>query len=115
MEISALKPNVNASDLQIEKLAGNSHASERQKVDAVSREFEAVMLRQILTDATKKIFSSDTDPESSSDGIYKDMITNTLADSISRSGEFGLARSLAKHLQQEFKTDHAPAQGELQP
>ena len=43
------------------------------------------------------------------------MITNTLADSISRSGEFGLARSLAKQLQQEFKTDHAPAQGELQP
>ncbi len=115
MEISALKSNVNAADLQIEKLAGNSHVSERQKVDAVSREFEAVMLRQILTDATKKLFSSETDPESSSDGIYKDMVTNTLADSISRSGAFGLARSLAKQLQHEFKTDHAPVAGELKP
>jgi Rod binding domain-containing protein len=39
------------------------------------------------------------------------MVTNTLADSISRSGSFGLARSLAKQLQHEFKTDRA----ELQP
>lgn len=107
MEISALKPNINAADLQIEKLAGNSHVSEKLKVERVSREFEAVMLRQILTDATKKTFASDTEPESSSDGIYKDMITNALADSISRSGEFGLARSLAKQLQHELKTDHA--------
>lgn len=115
MEISALKSNVNAADLQIEKLAGNSHVSERQKVDAVSRDFEAVMLRQILTDATKKMFSSSDEPESSTDGIYKDMITNTLAESISHSGAFGLARSLAKQLQHEFKTDHAPAAGELKP
>jgi Rod binding domain-containing protein len=94
-----------AADLQIEKLAGNPRVSEEQKVDEVGRQFEAVMLRQILTDATKKMFSSDAEPESSSAGIYKDMITNTLADSISRSGEFGLARSLAKQLQHEFKTD----------
>lgn len=115
MEISAHQSNVRAADLGIEKLAGNSRVSEQQKVDEVSRQFEAVMLRQILTDATKKMFSSSADPESSSDGIYKDMITNTLADSISRSGEFGLARSLAKQLQHEFKTDHAPARGELKP
>lgn len=113
MEISAIKPNIAAADLQIEKLAGNSQVSERQKVEQVSREFEAVMLRQILTDATKKLFSSETDPESSSDGIYKDMVTNTLADSISRSGAFGLARSLAKQLQHELKTDHAPVAGNL--
>ena len=115
MEISALKPNVNVADLQIEKLAGNSHVSERQKVEQMSREFEAVMLRQILTDATKKLFASETDPESSSDGIYTDMVTNTLADSISRSGAFGLARSLAKQLQHELKTDHAPTAGTLKP
>lgn len=115
MQLSALQSNVRAADLQIEKLAGNSRVSEQHKVDEVSREFEAVMLRQILTDATKKMFTSDEEPESSSDGIYKDMITNTLADSISRSGEFGLARSLAKQLQHEFKTDHAPAGAELKP
>ena len=115
MEIPALQSNSRAADLQIEKLAGNSRISEEQKVTEVSRQFEAVMLRQILTEATKKTFSTSDDPESSSDGIYKDMITNTLADSISRSGEFGLARCLAKQLQHEFKTDHAPAGGELKP
>ncbi len=115
MEISPLKSNVNVADLQIEKLAGNSQVSEKLKVERVSREFEAVMLRQILTDATKKTFASDSEPESSSDSIYKDMVTNALAESISRSGAFGLARSLAKQLQHELKTDHAPVAGELKP
>jgi Rod binding domain-containing protein len=115
MEISAFQSNFRTADLQIEKLAGNPRVSEQRKVEELSRQFEAVMLRQILTDATRKMFPSETDPESSSDGIYKDMITNTLADSISRSGAFGLARSLAKQLQHELKTDHAPVGGELKP
>ncbi|KAB2646348.1 MAG: hypothetical protein DVB33_09820 [Verrucomicrobia bacterium] len=113
MEIFALKSNVNVADLKIEKQAIDSHVSEKLKVDQVSREFEAVMLRQILTDATKKTFASDSEPESSSDSIYKDMVTNVLADSIARSGAFGLARSLAKQLQHEFKTDNSPVAGEL--
>ena len=93
--------------VQIENLAGNKNLSEQQKVGEVSRQFEAVMLRQILNDATKKMFAGDEGEESASKGIYQDIITNTLADSISRSGAFGLARSLSKQLQHELKTDHA--------
>jgi Rod binding domain-containing protein len=113
MQISSIQNNVRASDIQIENLAGNSRVTEEQKVAEVSRQFEAVMLRQILGEATKKMFATDGESESSTTGIYQDMITNALADSISKSGEFGLARSLAKQLKHEVKTDHAPVAGEL--
>lgn len=104
MEISAFQRNVRAADLPIENLAGNPQLNEQAKVAEVSRQFEAVLLRQILGDAQKKIFASTTNPESVSGGIYQDLITNQLADSISRSGAFGLARSLETQLQREFKT-----------
>lgn len=112
MEITALQRNVRAADIQIENLAGNKQLNENAKVGEVSRQFEAVLLRQILGDAQKKIFASTMNPESSSGSIYQDMITNQLADSISRSGSFGLARSLEKQLQHEFKTDPAPTSGD---
>lgn len=115
MNISALQSNVHANDVQIENLAGNKHLSEQDKVGEVSRQFEAVMLRQILNDATKKMFAGDEGEESASKGIYQDMITNTLADSISRSGAFGLARSLSKQLQHELKTDHTSEKGVTTP
>ena len=107
MNISSIQPRVRSQDVQIENLAGNKNLSEQQKVGEVSRQFEAVMLRQILNDATKKMFAGEDGEQSASNGIYQDMITNTLADSISRSGAFGLARSLSKQLQHELKTDHA--------
>lgn len=107
MNISSIQPSIRSQDVQIENLAGNKNLSEQQKVGEVSRQFEAVMLRQILNDATKKMFAGDEGEESASKGIYQDIITNTLADSISRSGAFGLARSLSKQLQHELKTDHA--------
>jgi len=115
MQLTAIQPNVRASDIQMEHLAGNPRVTEDQKVAEVSRQFEAVMLRQILGEATKKMFAADGEGESSTKGIYQDMITNALADSISKSGEFGLARSLAKQLKHELKTDHAPTAGELKP
>ena len=107
MNISSIQPSIRSQDVQIENLAGNKNLSEQQKVGEVSRQFEAVMLRQILNDATKKMFVGDEGEESASKGIYQDIITNTLADSISRTGAFGLARSLSKQLQHELKTDHA--------
>lgn len=111
MEISALQRNVRAADIQLENLAGNTKLSEPAKVGEVARQFEAVLLRQILGDAQKKLFASTMNPESVSGGIYQDMITNQLADSISRSGTFGLARSLETQLQREFKPQPGPTPG----
>jgi len=111
MEIPSIQRQVQAADLPIERLAGNTHVSEAGKLAEVSRQFEAVLLRQILGDAQKKVFASSMNPESVASGVYQDMITNQLADSISRSGGFGLAGNLKQQLQHQLKTEPSTAAG----
>lgn len=86
----------------MESLAGNMHLSENDKLGEVSRQFEAVLLRQILQSAQKTHFATKFSGDSATSGIYKDMATTQLADSISMSGAFGLAQSLKEQLKQEL-------------
>jgi Rod binding domain-containing protein len=100
MEIPALhSQKIDASALPLESLAGNRHVSEREKIDQASRAFEAVLLRQILTDAQKPAFGSKYVSNTAIDGIYRDVVVNQLAENISKSGALGLARSLGQELQ----------------
>jgi Rod binding domain-containing protein len=80
----------------MEKLAGNPNIPQDEKVREVSRQFEAVLLRQILSEARKPVIAGGQ--QSSSSGVYDDMINNQMADDISRSGGFGLAKSLQTQL-----------------
>ena len=89
---------MNAADLPLEQLAGNPNVSQRDKVDQACKQFEAVLLRQILGEARKTVISSGGENDPTVSGIYNDMITSQLADSISRSGTFGLAKSLESQL-----------------
>ncbi len=98
MEISALQSHVKAADLPIEKLALNPNVSDSDKVGQACRQFEAVFLRQIFQEARKTVISSSATHDSAISGIYDDMINSQLADSISRSGAFGLAKSLQAQL-----------------
>jgi Rod binding domain-containing protein len=108
MNISALpSAPVRAPEVSLDKLQDNPQLTDTEKVTEVGRQFEAVLLRQILTEATKNIFGSGEKSESATNSIYQDLITNSLADNMSRSGGLGLGRVLAKQLQHECKT--APA------
>jgi Rod binding domain-containing protein len=69
-----------------------------------------LLLRQILHDAQKNVIPSRNGADSSVNGIYQDLSTAQLADSISKSGGFGLARNLEKQLSRQLlTTDSAPA------
>lgn len=106
MKISSLIESSRAAEsTPIEQLAGNKTLSESEKVAQVSRQFEAVLLRQILGSARKTVFKSKVNEDSLTSGIYQDMVTDQLAESISRSGSFGLARSLQSQLQHQLGTD----------
>jgi peptidoglycan hydrolase FlgJ len=105
MEISALQPHVNAADLPLDQLATNTHLSEKEKVGELSRQFEAVLLRQILAEAQKTVFRSKYTDDSTASSIYQDMITHQLADNISKSGTFGLAQSLNRQFTQQLHQD----------
>jgi peptidoglycan hydrolase FlgJ len=98
MDISAIQPHVKAADVPLNQLAGNKTLTEDQKVGEASRQFEAVLLRQILTESQKSAFKSKYTDNSLAGGIYRDMTVNQLADNISKSGAFGLAKSLNKEL-----------------
>ena len=98
MDIPAIQPHINASALPFEQLAGNPNVSQSDKVKEACRQFEAVLLRQILGEARKTVITSSENGDSNEAGIYNDMINNQMADSISRSGSFGLAKSLEKQL-----------------
>ena len=77
-----------------------------QKIGEASRQFEAVLLRQILSDSQKTVIPSELSDNSTAAGIYQDVITNTLADNISKSGAFGLAKTFTQQLNHP---GHTPA------
>jgi Rod binding domain-containing protein len=108
MQISPLQRHVNAADLPLEKLAGNSQVSEQEKVAELSRQFEAVLVRQILSEAQKPVFKSSLNQDSAATGIYRDMTTNQLAESISHSKGLGLADTLAQQMGRQLKLDSTP-------
>src|ERR1019366_8841951 len=98
MQISALQPKIDASHLDLESLAGNKALTQNQKIAEASRQFEAVLLRQFLSESQKPVINSEFTDNSNTAGIYQDMITNQLADSLSRGGGIGLAKTFERQL-----------------
>ncbi|MFM1770679.1 MAG: hypothetical protein RJA22_3208 [Verrucomicrobiota bacterium] len=112
MQIPALplpspRTRIEASELPLERLAANEGVSEADKIGEMSRQFEAVLLRQILSAAHKTVIQSEYSDDSAVGGIYRDMVTEQLADAISRSGSFGLAQQLQRDLTRQLPTDPA--------
>lgn len=104
MDIPAIQPHVNAADIPLEQLEGNSQLTEPQKVEELGRQFEAVLVRQILAEAQKTMFKSKYTDDSTTSSIYRDMTAQQLADQISRSGALGLGRTLSKELTKQLPT-----------
>ena len=94
MNVAALQPHINAADIPPELLSDNKQLTEDQKVGEVARQFEAILLRQILENTQKTVIPSKFSDNSTAASIYHDLVTNQLADSISKSGTLGLAKTL---------------------
>lgn len=86
------------ANLSFEQVAASSHIDQQTKIAEAARQFESVLLRQMLTDIRKPIHHSNPEGQGAANAIYDDLINGTLADSISRSGMLGFARSLEKEL-----------------
>jgi flagellar protein FlgJ len=103
MHVTALKPNSHAEDIPLERLAGNASLTEHDKIAEAARQFEAVLLRQILAETQKPLLNSKFSDNSTAAGIYRDLIGNQLADSISKSGTVGLANTLERQLDRQLR------------
>lgn len=109
MDISPLQRRVHAADQSLEQLAHNSTLSEKEKITEVSRQFEAILLRQILSEAQKSGFKTSMNKESATSSIYQDMVTSQLAQSISHTNGLGLGETLARQLSGQLKLDKTPS------
>jgi peptidoglycan hydrolase FlgJ len=98
MPLEAIQRRVQAREVPLERLSHNPHLTQQEKVGEASRQFEAVLVRQILQDAQKPVIKSKLNPDSTAASVYRDMVTSRLADSISKSGELGLAQMLNQQL-----------------
>jgi len=98
MTIASVAAQVDASHVQLESLAKNPALSQDQKIAEASRQFEAVLLRQFLSESQKPVISSGLTDDSNEAGIYRDMVTNQLADNLSRGGGIGLAKLFERQL-----------------
>jgi Rod binding domain-containing protein len=112
MNIATLQSNkVSAADIAPEALAGNKSLSEHQKIAEASRQFEAMLLRQILSESQKPVIQSAFTDNSTAAGIYQDFVTNQMADSLSKSGTLGFAQVFDRQLDHpdaaNAKTDSA--------
>ena len=98
MHVAPIQPKIDASHLQLESLANNQALTQEQKIAEASRQFEAVLLQQFLAESQKPVITSEFTDNSAEAGIYQDFITNQLADSLSRGGGLGLAKTFQRQL-----------------
>ncbi len=81
-----------------EEVGRSASLSQQEKIAELSRQFEGMLLRQMLKEARKPMLGDTLTGTSSASKIYDDMVTERLADSIARTGDFGLATSLQAQL-----------------
>jgi Rod binding domain-containing protein len=103
MNISPIQQRLDVSDVPPEQLANNSQLTEEQKIGEATRQFEALLLRQILENTQKTVIRSSFSDDSTSSTIYRDLVTAQLADSISRSGDLGLGKTLERQFTQSLR------------
>ena len=82
------------SGAPLDRLANKPHLPESEKIAEASRQFEAVLLRQILASARRTVIESDLNSPSTASDVYNDMVNDILATTISQTGAFGLANAL---------------------
>jgi Rod binding domain-containing protein len=98
MNIPPIQPPIDTSNIPIEQLVGNKHLTQQQKIHEASREFEVIMLQQILSEMQKPVITSEFTDDSTAGDIYQGYITNALAESMSKSGSFGFAKIFEQQL-----------------
>lgn len=103
MPVAAIHtPKVKPADVPLEKIISSKALDEKQKTAEMTRQFESMLMRQILTEAQKPAFKSNLMPKGVTTSIYQDMMVTQLADKISSSRTLGLAQELERQLSFEI-------------
>jgi Rod binding domain-containing protein len=74
---------------------------ESAAIQEVSRQFEAILVRQILNTAHVGAAFGPEEGSSTTSEVYRDLLTSQLADQISKSGDLGMARQMEGQLSRQ--------------
>jgi len=106
MTVSPIQSTSQDTDVPIEQLAGNKHLTQQQKIHEASREFEVIMLQQVLSEMQKPVIKSEFTDDSTASDIYQSYISNALAEGMSKSGAFGFAKIFEQQLSPHISKPH---------
>ena len=106
MTVSPIQSTSQDTDVPIEQLAGNKHLTQQQKIHEASREFEVIMLQQVLSEMQKPVIKSEFTDDSTASDIYQSYISNALAEGMSKSGAFGFAKIFEQQLSPHTSKPH---------
>lgn len=81
---------------------------ESAAIQEVSRQFEAILVRQILNTAHVGAAFGPESGASTTSEVYRDMLTSQLADQISKSGDLGMSKQLERQLSRQVPGAVAP-------
>lgn len=107
--IQSQTSKVTPTDIPLERIASSKSLNEEQKVAEMTRQFEAVLIRQVISQAQKPAFKSSLTPNAGvSSSIYQDMMVNQIADKISSARTLGISRELQSQVSRQMP-GHRPA------
>jgi flagellar protein FlgJ len=129
MEVSSINSAADARRVFATETGAGTASSSAQpsakQIQAAARQFEAIILRQLLTPAIEPLMSHGLGGKSVGNGsggggVYGYLVTDVLANSLSQGGGLGLARVLEKQLTPKGAVSAAQAAatyraGELKP
>lgn len=74
------------------------NVSQTSPARKAAMQFEAIMVRQLLSQSVGKLLSSGSGGSQTGSDVYGYMLTDSIADKITQGGGLGLARMLEKQL-----------------
>lgn len=92
-------PAIGSDPADLQSQLGDPKMDSKARLEEVGRQFEAIFLRQFLQDALDPMIEGSLNEGGSRNGIYRQFMTDTLADSISRTEPFGFSRALQAQMQ----------------
>ena len=110
----AYQPTTLGGTSDLGRLANHPHLKEEEKLEAAAKEFEVMLVKQVLKSAQQPLTESGSTffPTQGTGAIYGDMMIDTLSGSVGRAGQLGLARLFQQQLSlltvEEINTDKGP-------
>lgn len=95
MEIVPHLPDVG----QLRPQASRSNELGDADLESATKGFEAIFLRQFLSQSLKPLLHDTPGSQATGSGIYQSMISEVLADNLAQAGKFGFSSMLQVQLQ----------------